>query len=436
MPRLTQREVTMSKWTAIRTSHHPPTFALVVELSIVECDNNNVRSIALEYNDFRLSLCARVGTNAVFNAVTMYPPSPHIQLTLLVYDDTGTVAYAHDVNFNELFAWDGLTVAPAVRIVASKQVLSDPARELDPNNTAELCDEFQTSAMRTRIYSFDECARKHYTIPPVKPICYRSGIECVPVTSVVDAPNKMVTWVITRPDENEENNVSVGDGVFVPKRKLNKAKPKPNEPAPCGRMSLLQASMIRPLVPIEPRIKELGRPASLRYGGVLDAIDLLDDTVIYVDDSELDKEEEEEARIKKMALQDVGKMRDGEKGEVVCGEEKHKPPSSLVNMNDMELVNLREKSGLVREKLWRNIEPLRLDSSNEEAKEVDRELSVKELEQYTDILLRRIQNIEKMANKHARNVAGMEHHESQFEPHPNVVVKQTSNVTDEEEDDL
>ena len=411
----------------IRTAHHPPTYALRVRLSIAECGNEKVRSIALEHNDFQVSLCARPGAYVLFNAVTTYPPSPRVELTLLVYDDAGRVASTRGVTFNALFGWNGLTVAPHVRVFVTKQVLCDPARELDPRNTVDLCEQFCTSAMRTRIYTFDECPRKRYTVPPVKAVCSIPGLRCVPVTSLVDAPNKMVTWVIQPPEEGEDE-VCVGNGVFVPKRKLNKAKPKPNEPAPCGHMSLLQASVVRPLNPIPPRVKELGRPAFLRSGAILDALDYLDSNVTYVDDSKLDRAEAEEALLKKIVSQDIGKTRkrdadasarDGSM--YTLG--KH---SSRGSVDDTQEENLRENRRLAREKLWSSIEPLRLDSNTG-----NEDLAIHELEQFTEVLLRRIHTLEQMASRptNARGIAG----EGRNELTADAVVKLSSNVSEEEE---
>ena len=422
--------------TPMRMENDPLTYALAVRLSIIECANSNVGSVALGYNDFCVSLPVHPSSKVDFNAITTFPPSSKFEMTITVYDHDQLEILEHTVTFDSLFMWNGMTVAPNVRIFATKRILCDPPRELDPLKTVELSSEFCTSAMRCRVNTFDECARKLYSVPPVFAYCSRQNLKCVPVIGLVESPNKMITWVINPPDEADHDIVDIGNGVFVPKRKLNKAKPNPTEPAQYGRMSLLQATHIRPLMPVQPRIKELGRPASLRCGAVSDCVDLLDNDVTYVDDTDLEKAEEQDTMLKRLVSEDVrgcgspvgGSSNDDDAS---CGE---KRPSSLVEMSDIKAVKSVERSSgvgsLQREKLHRNIEPLRLDSTTESI----RDLSIKELEQYSEILLRRIHNIEQIANKHARNI-DIKLGESKSELKTDAVVKLSSDVSVEGENE-
>ncbi len=78
--------------------------------------------------------------------------------------------------------------------------------------------------------------------------------EAVPFITHIQSPRKMSFWAVSRPvevDDDEEQLIDIGDGVFAPKRSIAKLrrlaalrdKNARKLPAENGRMSLLQAAV-------------------------------------------------------------------------------------------------------------------------------------------------------------------------------------------------
>ncbi len=286
--------------------------ALRIELLVLECTlPSDIVTLGLCRETRRVVLAAAAGVRATLHVVAPVPraegtaPAP-VKLELRLKN--GHVKATRDMALGALLAPQGCTLRSLVRgkgaltLKCGAHVLTDPVRELPPGSseTLELA-EYRTEcrAPLGKRPAFRECARARFAIPPVSQQCGLSNAKGTPVVTTIEAPRLLWAWTMARPEEPDDNDrdaeyVDIGDGVFAPKRDVNRLRTafgteeeKCRIKAAHGKMSLLQACFMRPVEQLPPLTTPLGPPISLRSSPVVETTHLLAASDRYIEDVEV-----------------------------------------------------------------------------------------------------------------------------------------------------
>lgn len=286
--------------------------ALRIELLVLECSlPEDISTLALCRDTRRVIFVASAGVRTVLHVIAPVPraegtaPAP-VKLELRLKN--GHVKSTRDIALGALLAPQGCTLRSLVRgkgaltLKCGAHVLTDPVRELPAANcgTLELADyRTESRAALGKCAAFRDCARARFAIPPINQQCGLKDAKGTPVITTIEAPRQMWAWTMARPDEPDEIDrdgeyIDIGDGVFAPKRNVNRLrtafgteKEKCRIKASHGKMSLLQASFMRPVEESPPLTTPLGPPISLRSSPVVETIHLLAASDKYIEEVEV-----------------------------------------------------------------------------------------------------------------------------------------------------
>lgn len=302
--------------------------ALRVKLQIDSCVlPEDAHQIALKHGSKCISLRAAAGMDVTFHIIAPLPSAAEPTsepITFELQDEDNRSLFRTKITIGTLLNRKGLEMANFFReegLLSCRTfvtVLHDPVLELprDKSSIIELVDYFSPEiCLGDECKRLRYCALEQFAVPPVHQLCTIKEARAAPIVTRIGSPRALWTWTTKRPEELDEDYegeyIDLGDGVFAPKKNIERLRltfgtqeEKCRIPAGHGKMSLLQACVMKPVEQAPSVVIPLGPPISLRGSPVLLTTHLLKQSEKYIEDvdvsdseDEKDKDEDFEAAI-------------------------------------------------------------------------------------------------------------------------------------------
>lgn len=302
--------------------------ALSLKLEVKVCDiHEEIVSISLAHETRRVQFDACKGVMSEFFAISHAPPqlldveedlpSTPFHIKLSLNDKGGKQKLTRDITLGELLQHNGLEVRALtdakddgegyILLKTTSIVLEDPIQELLIATTPilELAKyRMPSKAKLGEPEKFIDCGRSRYVVTPVDQKCTKNDAQGLPIVSHIESPRVMWAWTMGRPTEDSDDDdgeyIDVGDGVLAPKRNVDRLRmamgteeEKCRITAGYGKMSMLQASFLKPVEPLLPLTIPLGPPISLCTSPVIKAVHLLESDVQYIEEVDISNSDSE-----------------------------------------------------------------------------------------------------------------------------------------------